>query len=146
MDQRIPRPRALTILMWFTGIYAVGAALGIGAVVAGFRHTSIGGLPVTREVWLAVAAPLVGVVAVLMGLTSIGLHRHRAWARTACMCIWPMIGIYGLLGSVRGTIPWSLVWRAVIDATLFGAIAVWLLFWSKPSAAYFKQIKVAQVS
>lgn len=62
MHRPAQRPRALTLLMWFTGVYAVGAILGIGAVVAGFGHTSIGGLPVTREVWLAVAAPLVGVL------------------------------------------------------------------------------------
>jgi hypothetical protein len=131
--------------MWFAGIYAIGAILGIiavafdlGALVGGY---SIGGMAVNREKWLTTAAPLVAMVAVLMGITALGLKRHRPSARTAFMCIWPIIIFYGVGSSLAGAVPWSLGIRAVIDATFVGAIAAWLLFGSKSSRAYFETIR-----
>jgi hypothetical protein len=131
------RPRALTVVMWFAGIYAVGAVVGIAAVAAGIGQPAIGGVSVSRESWLGVAAPLVATIAVLMGLTSVGLWRHRTWARWPFMCIWPVIALYGLACGVTGATPWSLVWRAWIDAVLFSSAAGWLFFRYRPSVAYF---------
>jgi hypothetical protein len=134
------RPGALTGLMWFSGIYAVGAVVGISAVAAGIGHPAIGGVPVSRESWLRVAAPLVATIAVLMGLTSIGLWRHCTWARRPFMSIWPLIALYGLGCGVAGAVPWSLVWRAWLDAILFGLAFGWLLFRYRPSVAYFRSL------
>jgi hypothetical protein len=133
----IRRPKTLTVVMWFAGIYAVGAVIGIAAVVAGIGEPAMGGMPVSRDTWLRVAAPLVATIAVLMGLTSAGLQRQRVWARWPFMCIWPVIALYGLGCGMVGAIPWSLVARAWIDALLFGAVAAWLLFRHRPSAAWF---------
>lgn len=138
------RPRILTVVMWFAGIYAVGAILGVAAMTAGFGEPTMGGIPVSRNLWLRVAAPLLGIVALLMGLTSAGLHRHRAWARRPFMCIWPLIAFYGLGWGLAGAIPWSLAMRAVIDATLFGALAGWILFRHQPSIEYFEALKSRQ--
>ncbi|MEP6604399.1 MAG: hypothetical protein ABJB69_10675, partial [Spartobacteria bacterium] len=135
------RPRALTFLMWFCAIYAIGAALGIvlvivdlGRFVGGY---SMGGMPVTRAQWLTIAAPLVATVSILMGLTAIALKCHRQWAGIPFMCIWPLIIIYGIGCALVGAIPWTLGLRAVLNATFVGAIALWLLFKYKPSRAYF---------
>lgn len=135
------RPRALTILMWFCSVYAAGAIIGIFAVlfdlgrfVGGY---SIGGMSVSREKWLTTAAPLVATVALLMAMTAIGLKRHRPWARKVFMCIWPIIILYGIGTAFVGAVPWSLGIRAVIDASVVGAIAAWLLFGSKNNRAYF---------
>ena len=134
------RPRALTVVMWFAATYAIGAVIGISAVAAGFGHPAIGGVPVSRESWLTVAAPLMGLIAGLMGLTSIGLRQHRAWARWAFICIWPLIALYGLGCGLAGAVPWSLVWRAWLDAILFGSGSAWLFFRYRPSVAYFEEI------
>ena len=135
------RPRTLTVVMWFAGVYAVGAIIGIAAVAAGFGEPAMGGVPVSRETWLRVAAPLVAMIAVLMGLTNIGLHQRRPWARWPFMCIWPLIALYGLGCGLSGAIPWSLVARAWLDAFLFGAVAAWLLFRHRPSAAWFAALR-----
>ena len=135
------RPRALTILMWFCAIYAIGAVIGIVAVFLGlgrFDGTySIGGIAASRETWLKVAAPLVAMIAFLMGATAVALKNHRPYARTTFMLIWPLIIIYGVTCAIIQAVPWKLGLRAVIDATFVGAIAGWLLFKYKPSRFYF---------
>jgi hypothetical protein len=135
------RPRVLTVVMWFAAIYAVGAVIGIAVIVAGIGHPAIGGLPVSRENWLKVAAPLVAAIAGLMGLTSIGLRLHLVWARWPFTCIWPLIAFYGLGCGLAGAVPWSLVWRAWIDAILFGSASAWLLFRYRPSVAHFEETR-----
>ena len=131
--------------MWFAGIYAVGAVLGIFAVafdlgrfIGGY---SIGGMTVSREAWLRIAAPLVALVALLMGATAIGLKNGRPWSRITFMCIWPVIVFYGIASAFVDAVPWALGTRAVIDASCVGAVAGWLLFAYKPSRSYFEAIR-----
>ncbi len=129
--------------MWFCGIYALGALIGIGAVVAGLGSASMGGMPVTREDWLQIAAPLMGTIAILMGLTTAGLRRHRVWARWCFMLIWPLIVVYAVANASLGAIPWWLATQAIIDATAVGLFAAWLLFWQRGSLLYFYRIRQA---
>jgi hypothetical protein len=135
------RPLALSILMWFAGLYACGAIIGISIALAGIGRYSIGGTPVTREQWLSVAAPLVAAIALLMGLSAFGLWHHRKWARPVFMSIWPLIAIYGLGAGFVHSVSWSLALRAVIDATIFGLIFGWLLYRHRPSVEYFRSIQ-----
>jgi hypothetical protein len=135
------RPLALTILMWFAGLYSCGAVIGLAVEIAGFGRYSIGGMPVTRHQWLTVAAPLIAAIATLMGLTAIALYRHRRWARSVFMCIWPLIAIYGLISGAVHTIPWSLAWRAVMDASVVGLIVGWLLYRHRPTVDYFRSLQ-----
>ncbi|MGH6876504.1 MAG: hypothetical protein ACREHV_03890 [Rhizomicrobium sp.] len=85
------RPRILTVLMWFCALYAIGAVFGIGAAIVDVGRFiggySIGGMPVSREQWLAIAGPLVATIAILMAATALALKRHHRWARTTLMCI-----------------------------------------------------------
>ena len=134
------RPLALTILMWFAGLYACGAVVGLVIEIAGFGNYSIGGMPVSRRQWLTVAAPLIGAIAPLMGLTAVGLRHRRRWARTVFMCIWPLIAIYGVICGLVHSVAWSLAWRAVLDASIVGLICGWLLYRYRPSAEYFKAL------
>jgi hypothetical protein len=141
------RPLSLSILMWFSALYAVGAILGITAVVLDLGRFvgsySMGGMPVSREKWLTTAAPLVAIISILMGATALGLKRHRPWARKPFMCIWPIIIVFGIGSAVAGAVPWSLGIRAVIDASFVGGIAAWLLFGSKASRAYFDYLRAS---
>ncbi len=131
--------------MWFCLLYAIGAVLGITAALVDLGHFvggySIGGMPVTREKWLSVAAPLVAAVASLMGATAIALKCHRRWSRITFIGIWPVIILYGVGSAFVGAVPWTLGLRAVIDAIVVGAIASWLLFRYKPSRCYFTTLK-----
>lgn len=142
------RPLSLSILLWFCAVYAAGALFGIIAVVVDLGRFmggySMGGMPVSREKWLTTAAPLVAMVALLMGATAIGLKRHRQWARRVFMSIWPIIILYGISSAIAGVVPWSLGIRAVIDASFVGTIAAWLLFESKASRAYFERYDLSR--
>ena len=137
----VKRPIALTVLMWFAALYAFGAVAGLIIEIAGLGRYSIGGIPVSPHEWLIVAAPLIASIAALMAITAIGLRGHRPWARTVFMCIWPLIAVYGLISGVLHTVPWSLAWRAVIDATVVGLIAAWILYYHRPSVEYFRSIQ-----
>jgi len=138
------RPRSLTILMWFCALYAIGAAIGIIAVLLDlgrfFGGYTIGGMTVNRGTWLRIAAPLVAMVAFLMGATAFALKHGRPSARITFMLIWPLIILYGVVCAIINPVPWTLGLRAVIDATLVGAIAAWLLFRYKPSRSYFAEL------
>jgi hypothetical protein len=123
-------------------VYSCGAVVGLAIEIAGFGKYSVGGMPVTRHQWLTVAAPLIALIAALMGVTAIGLHHHRRWARNIFISIWPLIAIYGLICGVVHTVPCSLAWRAVIDASIVGLISGWLLYRSRPSAEYFKSLRM----
>jgi hypothetical protein len=135
------RPRSLTILMWFCALYAIGAAIGIVAVLLDlgrfFGGYTIGGMTVNRGTWLRIAAPLVAMVAFLMGATAFALKHGRPSARITFMLIWPLIILYGVACAIISAVPWTLALRALIDATLGGAISAWLLFRYKPSRFYF---------
>jgi hypothetical protein len=133
------RPLVLTIVMWFSGIYALGGVIGLGLAVAGAAPYSIGGLPVSREQWFRVAAPLISGIVVLMGATSFALHRHRPWARITFMSIWLIIILDATVCALLQAIPWSLAVRAFIDAGLVGLIAAWAMFRHQPSVAYFSK-------
>lgn len=138
------RPRALTILMWFCTIYATGAVIGILAVLLDLGRFiggyTIGGTAVNRGTWLRIAAPLVAMVALLMGATAFALKHHRSSARITFMLIWPLIILYGVVCAIISAVPWTLGLRAVIDATFVGAIAAWLLFRYRPSRFYFAEL------
>ncbi len=140
----IRRPLPLTILMWLSAVYAVGAVLGILAVAIGLVSPSMGGMEVTREQWLDVAAPLVAAIAALMVLTSVGLRRHRTWARWCFMLIWPLIIASGVGMASAGAIPWWLGRQAVIEATVAGLFSAWLLFRQRGSVLYFYRIRQAR--
>jgi hypothetical protein len=123
------RPRSLTILMWFCALYAIGAAIGIIAVLLDlgrfFGGYTIGGMTVNRGTWLRIAAPLVAMVAFLMGATAFALKHGRQSARITFMLIWPLIILYGVACAIISAVPWTLALGALIDATLVGAISAW---------------------
>jgi hypothetical protein len=131
------RPLVLTIVMWFSGIYAIGGVIGLGLAGAGIAPYSIGGMPVTRGEWFRAAAPLIAAIVLLMGATSLGLRRHRRWARLTFMSIWPLIVLDAAVCAALRAIPWSLAFRAFTDAGLVGLLVAWALFRHPPSVAYF---------
>jgi hypothetical protein len=143
-SRSIRRPLPLTIVMWFSGIYAIGAAVGIAVVALDVASPSMGGMPVSREFWLQLAAPLIGGIAVLMALTSLGLRRHRPWSRWTCICIWPLIAMTAIGAASQDMIPWWLARQALIDAAVVGAIATWLLFRYRESVLYFYRVRQAR--
>jgi Spy/CpxP family protein refolding chaperone len=98
--------------MWFCAIYAIGAVIEILAVLLDLGHFiggyTIGGTAVNRGTWLGIAAPLVAMVALLMGATAFALKHHRPSARITFMLIWPLIIFYGVVCAIINAVPWTL--------------------------------------
>lgn len=130
--------------MWLSGILACSAVALLVAVAFDPGPISIGGMAVTREFWLEVAAPLTGAIAVFSALTTIGLRRHRPWSRWSCMCIWPLIVATAIAAAMQDAIPSWIVRQAVIDAGVAAAIAAWLLFRYRESVLYFYRVRQAR--
>ncbi|MFN2475157.1 MAG: hypothetical protein ABR526_02305 [Chthoniobacterales bacterium] len=129
--------------MWFSLVYAIGAVLAIVAVADGMIAPSIGGIEVTREHWMEVAAPVCGSTALLMILTSVGLRWHQPWARWTFTLVWPVIAISATAWALLEEIPWSLATRAIMSAAAVGLFASWLLFRSRTVVLYFYRIRQA---
>ncbi len=85
----------------------------------------MGGEHVMREEWLHIAAPLVGVIGVLMALISYGFASQRAWSRHLVITIFILIIVYASILGALELIHHSIMWRAIINGTLFGGASVW---------------------
>ena len=85
----------------------------------------MGGEPVTRTEWLRIAAPLVAAMGVLMALVCYALASRKPWSRHVIIMIFTLI---------------SIMWRALINATMFGCLSGWY-FYLKPNVTrYFHQL------
>lgn len=142
-SRTIRRPIVVSLVMWFSVVYAIGAVLAIVGVTAGMVAPSIGGTEVTREHWMEIAAPVFGSTALLMILTAVGLRWHQPWARWTFTLVWPVIAISAAAGAILEEIPWALATRAIVSATAVGLFASWLLFRSRTAVLYFYRIRQA---
>lgn len=140
-SRTIRRPVAISLVMWFSLIMALGAVFTIVAVVEGMIPPSIGGTEVTRDHWMEIAAPVLGSTALLMALTAIGLRWHQPWARWTFTIVWPAIAISAAAFAVLEEIPWALATRAMLMATVVGLFVSWLLFRSRTAVLYFYRIR-----
>jgi hypothetical protein len=73
-----------------------------------------------------------------MSLTSIGLSRHRSWARWTFLSIPPMIAAYALGCGLAHAVEWTVVARAWLGAFLFALFALWVCLRRSSHVAYFQ--------
>ena len=100
----------------------------------------MGGERVTREEWLHIAAPLVAVIGILMACISYGFATQKAWSRHVVITMFALIVVYASILGALNLIHRAIMWRAIINGTLFGGASVWY-FYSKPSVAeYFREL------
>lgn len=140
-SRTIRRPIVVTLVMWFSVLYAIGAVLAIVGVTGGMIAPSIGGTEITREHWMEIAAPVFGSTALLMILTAVGLRWHQPWARWTFTLVWPVIAISAAAFAILEEIPWSLATRAILSAMIAGLFASWLLLRSRTAVLYFYRIR-----
>lgn len=108
--------------------------LKIGPVV-------MGGDRVTRTEWLHIAAPLVAVIGILMACISYGLATQKYWSRHLVTAVFSLILVYASIVGTLDLIHPMIMWRAIINSSLFGSSSVWY-FYLKPNVAkYFRELK-----
>ena len=100
----------------------------------------MGGERVTRSEWLHIAAPLVAVIGCLMASVAYAFAAGKPYSRHLVMAIFILIILYasalGALDMLRHTI----MWRAIVNASLFGCVAAWYFYFKPNVAAYFHEL------
>jgi hypothetical protein len=134
------QPFAIRILTWFAGFASMGMFLSILLAILDIGPHLMGGEKVTRSEWLHIAAPLVAMIGCLMALTAYGLGARKPWARHVVLAIFALIIVYAsALGAVN-VLRHSIMWRAIVNASLFGSAAGWYFYFKPNVAAYFCEL------
>jgi len=132
------KPFAIRILSWFAALASVGMYLSIVFAILGIGPHIMGGERVTREEWLHIAAPLVAVIGVLMACISYGFATEKAWSRHVIIAMFGLIVVYATSLGALNLIHHAIMWRAIINASVFGAASVWYFYFKPSVAAYFR--------
>jgi hypothetical protein len=101
----------------------------------------MGGERVTRTEWLHIAAPVVAVIGILMAFIAYGFATRKHWSRHVVIAIFVLIVLYASVLGALNLIHRAIMWRAIINASVFGGASAWY-FYCKPNvAAYFHQLQ-----
>jgi hypothetical protein len=134
------QPLGIRILSWFAALASAGMFVSIVLAILDIGPHLMGGEKVTRAEWLHIAAPLVAVIGCLMVLIAYGFAARKAWSRHLVMAIFVLIIVYasalGALDALRHTI----MWRAMINASLFGCVSAWYFYFKRNVAQYFLEL------
>ena len=137
------QPFAIRILTWFAGLASVGMYLSILLVLLNVESASMGGEHVTRTEWLRIAAPLVAAIGILMALVCYALASRKPWSRHVVIAMFVLIIVYATILGALSLIRHGIIWRALINATVFGCLSGWY-FYLKPNVVqYFRELKSA---
>jgi hypothetical protein len=130
----------IRILTWFAGLASAGMYLSISLAFYDIGPHIMGGERVTREQWLHIAAPLVAVIGVLMACISYGFAKEKAWSRHLVIAMFALIVVYASAFGALNLMHRAIMWRAIINGTLFGGAAVWYFYFKPSVAEYFRQL------
>src|SRR5713101_5487475 len=112
-------PFLIRVSTWLAALASVAMYLSIFLAIYDIGPTMIGGERVTRAEWLHIAAPLVGVIGVLMALISYGFASQRAWSRHLVIAMFSLIIIYASVLGALNLIHHTIMWRAIINGAVF---------------------------
>ncbi len=138
MDRKVPL--LIRVFIWFAGLASVGMYLSIVLAILDIGPHIMGGERVTREEWLHIAAPLVVVIGVLMACISYGFATAKAWSRHVVIAMFGLIVVYATILGALNLIHHAIMWRAIINGTLFGGASVWYFYFKPNVAKYFREI------
>ncbi len=100
----------------------------------------MGGERVTRSEWLHIAAPLVAVIGILMAFIAYGFATQKHWSRHLVITIFALIIVYASILGVLNVIHRAIMWRAIINGTVFGCASIWYFYFKPNVAAYFREL------
>jgi hypothetical protein len=134
------RPFLIRILAWFAALASAGMYLSIVLAILDIGPHVMGGEQVTREECLCIAAPLVAVIGVFMACISYGFAAKKAWSRHVVIAMFALIVIYAMSLGTLNLIHHAIMWRAIINGTLFGGASVWYFYFEPNVAEYFRDL------
>ena len=139
-DPPMKQPFVLNILAWLAAFGSAAMYLSILLALLGIGPTIMGGERVTRSEWLHIAAPLVAVVGLLMAFISYGLFARKPWPRHLAIAIFALIFGYAAVLGAFSLIHRGIMWRAIINASIFGCVTLWYFYFKPNVAAYFRAL------
>ncbi len=137
---KLKRPFAIRVLTWLAALASVGMYLSILLAVLDIGPHIMGGERVTREEWLYIAAPLVAVIGILMVSIAYGFATQKAWSRHLVLAMFGLIIVYASILHALNLIHHGTMWRAIINASVFGGASVWYFYFKPKVAAYFREL------
>ena len=142
MDRKVPF--LIRAFVWFAALASVSMYLSILLAVLDIGPHIMGGERIMRTEWLHIAAPLVAVIGFMMALIAYGLAARKPWSRHLVITIFILIIAYASILGALNLIHQAIMWRALINAAVFGSISVWYLYFKPNVAAYFRELKDRQ--
>jgi hypothetical protein len=137
----IKQPLLIRMLTWFAALAAFGMFLSILLAVCDIGPHIMGGERVSRDEWLHIAAPLVAAIGILMALIAYGFRAQKPWSRHLVMTIFILIFVYASALGALGLLRYAIMWRAIINAAVFGSASLWYFYFKPNVATYFRELK-----
>jgi len=134
------KPFAIRVLTWFAALASVGMYLSILLAILDIGPYIMGGERVTRTEWLHIAAPLVAVIGILVAFIAYGFAGQKPWSRHLVIAMFVLIVVYASILGALNLIHHAIMWRAIINGTLFGGASVWYFYFKANVAAYFREL------
>src|ERR687892_2520287 len=134
------QPRGIRFLTWFAGIASAGMFVSIALAILDIGPHLMGGEKVTRSEWLHIAGPLVAMIGCLMGSIAYGLAARKAWPRHLGLAIFALIIVYAAALGALNVLRHTIMWRAIVNASLFGCASVWYFYFKPNVAEYFRRL------
>jgi len=134
------QPLGIRILSWFAALASAGMFVSIALAILDIGPHLMGGEKVTRLEWLHIAAPLVAVIGCLMASVAYGFVARKAWSRHLVMTIFVLIIVYAsVLGAVN-VLRYTIMLRAIVNASVFGCASAWYFYFKRNVAEYFRKL------
>ena len=134
------QPLAIRLLSWFAWIFSAGMFISIALAILDIGPHLMGGEKVTRSEWLHIAAPLVAVIGCLTASIAYGLAARKAWSRHLVMAIFVLIIVYASALGALNVLRHTIMWRAIINASLSACVSAWYFYFKPNVAEYFREL------
>jgi hypothetical protein len=134
------QPLAIRFLTWFAVLASAGMYLSILLAVLDIGPHIMGGEQVTRAEWLHIAAPLVAVIGILMAFIAYGFASQKPWSRHLVLAIFSLIIVSASILGGLNLIHHAIMWRAIVNASVFGGASVWYFYFKSNVVAHFREL------
>jgi hypothetical protein len=134
------QPFGIRVLTWFVVLASAGMFVSILLAILDVGPYFMGGERVTRSEWLHIAAPLVAVIGGLMASIAYAFAAGKSWSRHLVMAVFISIIVYASALGALGVLRHTIMWRAIVNASLFGCVAAWYFYFKSNVAAYFREL------
>ena len=74
------------------------------------------------------------------GFGRLRLGARKAWSRHLAIGIFVLIIVYASVLGALNVLRHTIMWRAIVNASLFGCAATWYFYFKPNVAAYFREL------